>query len=172
MFAWVLSLMIAVQPNAPWRDTYESTAHAIAKVVAEEEPLFAGELGRERTAAVLVSIAWFESTFNPAAVGDHGRSRGLYQIQGEGELSDPVEATRVALRLVRASFRVCRARTMDERLGWYAAGGKDCERGLRESRHRLLKAKWLVKNRPPPAATAGGPLTPTAVPPKVTASAM
>ena len=153
MFAWILSLMIAMQPNAPWRDSYESTAQAIAKVVAEEEPLFAGEMGREKTAAVLVSIAWFESTFDPHATGDHGRSHGLYQIQGKGELSDPVDATRAALSLVRASFRVCRARTMDERLGWYAAGGNDCERGLRESRHRLLKAKWLVKNHAPPAAT-------------------
>lgn len=148
--AWVLSLMIAMQPHAPWSSTYPATAQAIADVVTAEEPLFAGSDGRERTAAVLVSLAWFESTFKPGAVGDHGRSHGLYQVQGKGELTDPVEATRAALAMVRASFRVCRARPVNEWLGWYAGGGPDCTRGLRESRHRMARALWIFAKHPPP----------------------
>lgn len=151
MTAWILALMVAMQPTAPWRSTYDDTAKAIAQVVAEQEPLFAGELGREKTAAVLVSLAWFESTFKPGAVGDKGASHGLYQVQGHGDLTDPIDATRAALGMVRASFRVCRAQPVNEWLGWYAGGGPDCTRGLRESRHRMARAIWLVKRYPPPA---------------------
>ena len=39
---WILSLMLTLQPKAPWADTYESTAESIATVVESEAPLFAG----------------------------------------------------------------------------------------------------------------------------------
>lgn len=150
MTAWILAIMIAMQPTAPWRSTYEATARAITDVVTEQEPLFAGDLGRERTAVLLVSVAWFESTFKPGAVGDKGASHGLYQVQGHGDLTDPHDATRAALGMMRASFRVCRERPIVEALGWYAAGGNDCDRGLRESRHRVARALWLFRRYPPP----------------------
>ena len=38
MSAWILLLMMGLQPEAPWRDTYATTANAIAKG-AEAEPL-------------------------------------------------------------------------------------------------------------------------------------
>jgi hypothetical protein len=159
---WVLTLMVALQPAAPWRASYDDTARAIAQVVTDEAPVYPGEFGRERTAALLVSVAWFESNFQPGAVGDcghkgpcakgeKGRSHGLYQVQGHGDLEDPVDATRAALGMVRASFKVCRARDVTEYLGWYAAGGNDCARGLPESRHRVRKAQWLFRAHPPPA---------------------
>jgi len=148
---WILGLMTAMQPAAPWQATYKDTANAIAQVVVAEEPLFEGADGRERTAALMVSVAWFESTFKPGAVGDHGMSHGLYQVQGKGDLLDPMDATRAALGMMRASMKVCRAKPIEERLGWYAAGGNDCERGLRESRHRVKRAMWLFARNPPPA---------------------
>ncbi len=164
MSAWILSLMLVLQPQAPWRATYEATAAAIAATVQREEPLFAGEQGRERTAALLVSLAWFESRFDAHALGDHGRSHGLYQIQEHGELADPADATRAALGMLRESFRVCRARPLEERLGWYAAGGPDCSRGLRESRHRVARAMWLFRTHPPIAVDSlamGGKVRPS-----------
>jgi hypothetical protein len=141
--------MILLQPNAPWKDSYETTAQAITKAVAQELPLFSGERGRERTAALLVSLAWFESRFNKNAVGDHGAAHGLYQQHDHGTLEDPFEASVVAIQQMRASSRICKSRPIEEMLGWYAAGGNDCNRGLRESRHRVLKAFWLFKNHPP-----------------------
>jgi len=158
---WVLGLMTSMQPHAPWEASYPATAGAIARVVGDEVPLFEGSDGRARTAALMVSVAWFESAFQPGAVGDcghagpckkgeTGQSHGLFQVQGQGELKDPMDAARAALGMLRASMRVCRARPLEERLGWYAAGGNDCDRGLRESRHRVLRAMWLFKRYPPP----------------------
>lgn len=152
--AWVLSLMIASQPSAPWRATYPDTAAAIADA-SEEAPVFAGAHGRERSAALLVSLAWFESRFDPHASGDHGESLGLFQINrhnftvpAEIAMQDPYIAAREALRLVRESFRVCRGKPLDEQLGWYAAGGVGCDRALDKSRHRVRRAVWLERRFP------------------------
>ncbi|HVJ89809.1 MAG TPA: transglycosylase SLT domain-containing protein, partial [Labilithrix sp.] len=124
---WILSLMVTLQPEAPWKDTYSATAAAIAEVVSTQPSLFADDYeGRAKTASVLVALAWAESTFKPTAVGAHG-VRGLYQVGGKGDMADPVRATRVALDLVHESFRLCRARRVEERLAVYAAGGSSCK---------------------------------------------
>jgi len=153
MLAWVLSLMVLLQPRAPWLATFHDTAAAVADVVLVEQPLFEGAHGRERTAALLVSVAWFESTFRPDALGDHGQAHGLYQVHDHGELADAREATRTALALMRQSFRACRALPMEERLAWYAAGGADgctSEAGRRASRHRVSLGMRLFAKHPPP----------------------
>ena len=158
--AWILSLMVALQPEAPWKSTYEATAAAIDKVVQEEEPLFpdSDPLAREKTAALLVSLAWYESNFKPDAVGGHGRVRGLYQIAGHGTLSDPLRATRVAIEMMRASFQLCGARPLEDRLAFYVGGGASCRgaspASLGKSRVRVAKALWLVRHMPPPAPLA------------------
>lgn len=159
MTAWILALMIALQPAAPWRSSYDATAQAIADVTRDEAPLFAGADGRARTAAVLVSVAWFESTFKPGATGDHGRSHGLFQVQGHGTLDDPHDATRAALVELRASLHVCRKRPLAERLAFYAGGGPaphDADgcpvnaEAVNASKHRLARAFWLFKRYPAP----------------------
>jgi len=66
---WILDSMIRAQPEAPWRDTYPQTAEIFAKV-ATDSPLFSGEDGPRKTAAWLVSTAWFEGRFDPKAKGD------------------------------------------------------------------------------------------------------
>lgn len=148
MIAWVLTLMVYLQPVAPWRDNYETIAKGIVRG-ASEEPVFTGESGVYRTLALDVSLAWFESRFDANAVGDHGRSRGLFQVQAKEVSADPYLQTLQANRMIRESFRVCARRTLEEKLGWYAAGGNGCDKGLRESRHRVLKAQWLFKKFPP-----------------------
>lgn len=147
MTQWILSLLLLLQPVAPWKDEYESVARAIDEA-SSANPIFDGQSGKEKTAAVLVSLAWFESRFNSKAVGDHGKSFGLYQQQGHGEISDPFIASKVAIEQIKISFRVCSNKPIEEKLGWYAAGGNTCDGGLRESRHRMLKAFWLVNNYP------------------------
>jgi hypothetical protein len=158
LVAWILSLMTILQPEAAWKDTYPATAAAIDQVVTEQPSIFTDDHeGRAKTAAVLVALAWAESTFKPNAVGAGG-VRGLYQIGGKGDLSDPLKASRVALEMVRESFRLCKARPVEERLAVYAAGGVSCkdmpEKILAKSRFRVWKGLTLVKQNPPPPAPA------------------
>jgi hypothetical protein len=146
---WVLSLMINLQPLAPWRESYPDTATAIARA-SSTFPVFEGAYGAKRTAALLVSLAWFESRFDPQAKGDHGASLGLFQINGSHaksiELLEPAWAPYHALSLIKRSFEVCHAQPVDDRLSWYAAGGVGCsEAGAIKSRHRMALARRLYE---------------------------
>ena len=147
--AWILSLMLAIQPSAPWRASYEDTADAIARVVESSPSLFAGDKGRERTAAVLVAVGWHESRFNPSAIGDHGRSYGIYQAS-RVPLVDVEAQTRGALAAMGASFHVCGARRAEDWLAQYASGGAGCTNvgGLIASRHRMGLAMRLWREHP------------------------
>lgn len=156
MTAWILSLMVMLQPAAPWRASYEVTAAAIDRA-AHAAPLYAGDEGIERTAADLVALTWFESRFDPNAIGDHGRSLGLAQIGvsnlnalrlGRDALFDIDANLRAALQLMKISHLVCRVRPKEERLSHYASGGGDCVHGTRESVHRTkLAARLLARHR-------------------------
>ncbi len=154
-YAWILALMVSLQPvdRTPWADTFAETALAVDQVVRDEPPLFKGVDGRQRTAALLVSLAWFESRFRGDAEGDHGQSLGLYQISRahapRQELLGAASATRRALALIRTSQRVCAARPLEEQLGWYASGGSSCG-GLTKSRHRVNLAGKLLREHPRP----------------------
>jgi Transglycosylase SLT domain len=179
MHLWILSLMLGLQPRAPWLASYEDTAKAIATVVTAEVPLFTGERGREKTAALMVALAWAESRFNPGAVGDHGLSVGLYQMSSanlpspEGYrradlLGHPIASSEVALHMLRQSFAVCAARPLNERVAWYASGDSYCQRGQSESRYRMGLAMRAFTKYPPPATYAAAP---TAAVPTATAAA-
>jgi hypothetical protein len=156
--------MQALQPAAPWKSSYEETARAIAAVVAENEPLFVGSEGRERTAALLVALGWTESRYNPSAVGDQGRSVGLYQLfepnmptregfrQGD-ILAHPLNATRVAYRMIRASFDACAHYPAAHRLAGYTGGSCTSEKAVDQSIFRLhLAAKILAAHPRDPNA--------------------
>ncbi len=162
--AWVLQLMLVVQPRAPWLETYPETAAAIA-AASEEEPLFSGKKGAEKTAALLVSVAWFEGAFRPDAEGDHraGKPTSFCAMQvnqsnfaalgtTREELLRNVRAcVRAGLRMMRISFGVCRRETLEHRLDHYASGGEGCRRPARdEGAHRVRKALWLFSKHPPP----------------------
>lgn len=149
MTAWLLSIMLFLEPAPPWKASYEETAKAIVDG-AKQVPLFDGPMAVERTIALDASLAWFESRFNPNAIGDHGKSRGLYQVQyigpDEGVTAQTVRANRMMLQ----SFKICSKRPLEERLAWYASGGNGCDRegGIRASKHRMLKAFWLFRKFP------------------------
>lgn len=156
--AQILALMIELEPNSPYRDTFSETAEVFAKV-ANEAPLFKGEDGSQRTAALFVSVAWFESRFNQKAIGDHGHSLCEFQIgisnlkaleTSKDEILNNVEVcTRSARRMMSISFGVCRGKDVLDVLGHYAFGGQKCGgedgEGLRESRHRMRKADFLFR---------------------------
>lgn len=154
--AWVLTLMQSIEPNAPWKDTYEKTAEVFAKV-ANEQPLFKGEDGAMRTAALFVSVAWFEGRLKPNAIGDKGQSVCAFQVgvsnlaalgtTKDAMLDDIEVCTKSARTMMATSFRVCANKPVEDIMAHYAFGGPTCggpkEEGFRESRHRMRKAEWL-----------------------------
>lgn len=158
--SWVVGLLTALQPAAPWQSTYEKTAEAIARA-AESDPLFdVAEKGEERTATLLVALAWYESRLNPRAKSKDGRSYCLYQV-GKGYFPEPEKAlvdaevcTRTAIKVLRHSLDVCRKRRPDERLAFYTSG--HCDRGGAESRYRFFLASKLLRDHPvpPPSGAA------------------
>jgi hypothetical protein len=167
MVSWILTLMQALQPDAPWKSSYEDTAAAIASLVESQDPLFEGSNGREKTAALLVAVAWAESRFNSKAVGDEGKSVGLYQVfhsnlptpEGFGRtdiLGNPTNATAVAYRMLRYSFEMCARVPFTERLGAYTGGTCTGERAVWASKYRMSLAKKVFDAHPPGDATGSG----------------
>ena len=151
---WILSLMVALQPEAPWKDTYPATAAAINQVVSAQPSIFTDDHeGRAKIASVLVALP------GPSRHSSQPRlartaSAAFTRSAEKRDASDPLKASRVALDLVRESFRLCRARRVEERLAVYAAGGTSCKDppalALSKSRFRIWKALVLVKQHPPP----------------------
>lgn len=160
MTFWILAMMVALQPpeSTPWADSYLTTAAAIATAVETEPPLFAGPDAVAKTAAAMVALSWFESRFDVGAVGDHGRSHGLYQIErsnlSEGVTEETIKldaelATREAMRLLRQSMRICRNEKPDFGWAWYAAGGRGCRTpGFVKSAHRIALGRRLFRENP------------------------
>ena len=160
--AWIFSLMVLLQPAAPWRGTYERTARAIDDA-AHEAPLYPGEDGVERTAALLVAVAWRESRFDPMARATDccGESLGLFQVHGTNarrlglmgvsELFDPLTNARAALALLAESLRICAKSLPDERLAEYASGLALCDvpEAVRDSRAKTRIAARLLREHPP-----------------------
>jgi len=135
-------------------DRHGEISHAIAEA-SSVDPLFPQrEDGAERTASILVSIAFHESRFHPNVIGDQGKSFGLFQIQpGTWKIDAktlllPRTAASVAIDLVRKSFAQCRKRPWQERLSWYAASAT-CETVsptvLGKSIERMLLADKLFR---------------------------
>lgn len=156
--AWVVGLMVALEPSAPWRGTYEKTAEAIARV-AESEPLFEDK-GEERTAALLVAVAWYESRLKPNAVSGNGQWLCLYQVDKrhladpQKALTDPEVCTRAAVKILRASLKRCARSPSNERLAFFMSGA--CNKGVADSRYRMFLASKLLREHPMPVPSGGG----------------
>jgi hypothetical protein len=148
---WVVSLLVALQPQAPWRPTYEKTAEAIAKA-AESDPVFDTDHGDEKTAALLVAIAYHESRFKPDAKSANGQYYCLYQIdkrhlaEPDKALSDPEVCTLAALKIVRDSLAKCSKHPEGDRLAIFMSGS--CDKGVDGSRYRVFLAQKLIKDHP------------------------
>jgi hypothetical protein len=151
--AFVLSLMVLAvpTPTPDHRATFDTTAEAIAKA-SNASPLFEGDYGAEKTAALLVALGEFESGLRPAAEGDcektktktdgtcapggHATSFCLLQINQSNlkslgvtreELLENVETcVSTGLRMLRTSFQICRKLPLEDRLRWYASGQDAC----------------------------------------------
>jgi hypothetical protein len=156
LFTWVVA---ASSLLAPARQ-HDELARAIANRVEAEAPLFKDDEDRHRTAALLVAIAFRESSLRAAAVGDHvgGKPTSFCAFQvhlpwgaktadgwtGSDLLDDPEKCVAAAMRMLRVSIRVCPSSP----IAWYAAGPAGCEspRAQRISRDRMAIAQRLLKD--------------------------
>ena len=173
--AYLLSAMIAWSPlshhlyaeGAPVTEArYLQIASDVADAVYDEEPLFAGELGRERTAVYLLAVASYESGGFRAdvqwctgkGVGDSGHAFGLFQSHaGRDAVCGSIrDAVHVAVLQMRESMRACHDLPAAERLSGYAAG--DCEHGRAASRRRVTRATryWAEHPYTQPTHTTAG----------------
>ncbi len=157
---WVVGLMVALEPSSPWRGTYEKSAEAIARV-AESEPVF-DDHGEERTAALLVAIAWYESRLKPNARSKDGQFVCLYQVDKrhladpQKALDDPEVCTRAAIKVIRASLQQCGVakHPLEDRLAQFMSG--TCTKGVTDSRYRMFLAGKLLREHPFPNNGGGG----------------
>jgi hypothetical protein len=136
---FVLACMLDL---APGRD-HITNATAITSVVLSEPPLLRNDEDRIRTAAFVVAIAFRESSFRND-VKSKTNDSCMMQINKRPDLAeDPEKCVRVAMSMLRESFRMCPLHP----LAFYASGPGACEneRAQRISRDRLAIAAQLVK---------------------------
>lgn len=171
LFAWVAAASTLLAP-ARQPEQHTALGLAIASRAETEAPLFKGDDDRHRTTALLVAMAFRESSLRADAVGDHvaGKPTSYCAFQlhlpggaktaegwtGVQLVEDPEKCVTAAMRLIRESMRACPSAP----LAWYAAGPSGCEsvRAQRISRDRLSLAQRLVRDvkvpvSEPPAAT-------------------
>ena len=145
---FVIAAMTALQPGVD----HTVLANAISSRVAAELPLFRNDVDRRRTAALLVAIAFRESSLRLDAVGDKGQSLCAFQIGRTSGgttamLTDANLCVGAAFAILRTSIRLCPAFPV----AWYAAGGdaaKACASvpAQRISRDRMALAARLVRD--------------------------
>jgi hypothetical protein len=164
LVAWILSTMFTLQPaydarscwwGVKWTDTYEHTAERFAQA-AYDDPLKTRAVDGSSegdvvfTAALEVVWAARESRFKPDAVGDSGASIGILQVNprtagtSREVLLDVDQAIPIAVGLFHFSFRACRDRPVEERMGQYI-WGRDCEHRLDVSRARVERARTIAR---------------------------
>lgn len=169
MVKWILALVVllvpplqqeqqAREPDVIAQGRYASIAEDIASVVETSPPLFTGPDARERTAALVVARAFYESSFKRDV--DEGRTRGdggravcLMQMHFSPQgwttdelVADRTKCIRSALELMRRSRATCRQNTPEQSLAVYTGGR--CDRGMRESERTFAMADWLIAQRP------------------------
>jgi hypothetical protein len=155
---WLVGAMMAWVPplHDSDRTRYEAIAKDVVAVVYDEHeaPAFTGEMGRAKTALLMLAIASFESSYRAdvddgRVLGDHGRSYCLMQVQvfnktpegwtGKDLVTDRTKCFRAALRAIRTSFEWCKDHALEDRLAGYTSGS--CRDGENLSRYRMWRAK-------------------------------
>jgi hypothetical protein len=144
--------MRAIALLDPAHDNTE-LADAIATIVDDHRPLLANDEDKSRTVALMVAVAYRESTFRNDAIGDRGESHCAYQIHlpgnaktfegwtGDDLRSDVNKCAAVAFRMLQQSVRVDRANPV----AFYARGPNwRSEAAQRISRDRVALSKRLL----------------------------
>lgn len=144
--AFILAAMTSLAPARH----HDDAAAAVAQVVFEERPLIADDDEKIKTAALLISVAFRESSLRNNAIGDKGRALCMFQLwhAPRAVLTDITLCTRIAISRIRDSIRAC---GLQNALGTYAVGPGGCRsaHAQRISRDRVALAKRLVKEVQP-----------------------
>lgn len=141
LFWLTLRMMVSVVPSEEPLYRHGRLATEIA-VVSTREPLYKGEDAEVRTAALLVAVAFRESTLKLAEVGDGGHSKCAFQIyDGPPELLTDAElCVRTGHRMLKESIRVDR----EHPVAFYARGPRfKGEEARRLSADRVKLAETL-----------------------------
>lgn len=141
LYLIVLVMMMKLVPTD--QPIYRHGYLALATVTAllEEEPLYANDDDRTKTAALVVAVEFRESSLKHDAIGDGGHSYCAMQIHdssggGEALIDDPVACVKKGIRMLRQSIRIDRAHPV----AFYARGPRyqsDKAKSISDDRVRL-----------------------------------
>lgn len=181
---WMLSLMTYLTPAdrgaatfrvEGWKETteqrearYSAIASDLYEVLYDPTtvPVYSGPRGRAKTAALMLSIAHFESRFDPDADRgpchgskrcDSGRSACMMQVHigngrtAEGWTKEDLFADRkkcfaASLNIIKGSWRACPELGRDGTLSVYASG--KCN-AVGDSRKKVRTASYLLRQWAP-----------------------
>lgn len=139
----VIAMMLRLSPSDAPLERHNDLASAITIVASEEGPLFSDDASLERTSALLVAVAFRESSLRANVTGDGGHSVCAMQIyDGPKSLNeDPVACVRAGYRMIKTSIRVDRTNP----IAFYARGPRYAsEEARRISRDRMALARSLL----------------------------
>jgi hypothetical protein len=177
--AWMLAIMLVTVPPGKSREPkearetekegkarYAAIADALAEVVldADESSLFDGKKGRLKTAALMLAISRYESSWRrdvdlgigPRARGGGGRYWCLMQIAvpkgktpegwtGEDLVESRDRCFRRALHILQRGKRVCKKHGGTSFVNHYASG--HCDGAKKPVKERIdLMNKWLKEH--------------------------
>lgn len=147
LYAIVLSMCSALVPSSNPVFRHGRLATAIAGVLERRGPLFSGDGSMHKTAALLVAVAFRESTLDVAAIGDHGHSFCAFQIHdsngGSASLCDSAES---CVERAYDSLKVSMRYDAQHPIAFYARGpnGFGSLEAQRISNDRMALAKKLA----------------------------
>jgi hypothetical protein len=135
--ALVLAIWAAIHPSAPKLPDAPEIATAIETVITQDSqpPVFGS---REEDAAVMAYYALRESWLRKHAVGDGGRSFGVWQENEKTGRADVLTQARAWLYMLHAGARIC-----PDNPAAPLSGG--CKAASRMAARRVAKARELLE---------------------------
>lgn len=139
----ILAIWAAIHPSAPKLADASEIADAIATVVSHDTdpPVFGS---REEDAAVMAYYALRESWLRKRAVGDGGRSFGVWQERAVTGQADVITQARAWLVQLREGARVCPASPAAPLSGGCLIARKLADRRVARARALLEAAKQAL----------------------------
>lgn len=175
---WVFGVMLAISPSTKFKQhfeseeamkvRYEQTANDMVDAIRSSKPLFTGDNAELQEAALLTSIAFFESGFrkdvdNGTVRGDNGGSWCLMQLNigggnvkvgteemkkwnGKDLIKDRKKCFKAAIEVLRLSMKECSQYNGSDVISLYTSG--KCAPGEPLAKSRWNFAGSLVKKYP------------------------
>ncbi len=144
LWSFVLGLCLSLSPQSQPL-SHGALATSITTVLHDEGALFAHDDDLHRSAALMVAIAYRESSLDTRSVGDGGTSFGAFQLHASSGgtaalLDDPDAQARKAHAMLKQSIRIDR----EHPIAFYARGPRFAsQEAQRISNDRMALAKRL-----------------------------